>query len=300
MSKIIISDKEKLEKILLQAKISRSELARILEVNYKTVYRWINKRVIPHPAQSHAIDELFKEHVDLRAFVIKLKNEIHDPISKLKKNSALRDKLFLEIIYNSNAIEGSRMTRKETEAAINGKKVRGKELFELLEAINHENALNFMLEQVKPNFKITQEYILKLHAIIMYNFNDKLPGKYRTGYVNVTNTDKALPAAQLVPIKMHKFLSNINKYGKDVIGKLASDHYEFESIHPFFDGNGRLGRLILITQLLSKGYPPAVISIEDRYKYYTALSKGDMGEFNHMIQMICDSIVKGYNLLINK
>ena len=300
MSKIIISDKEKLEKILLRAKISRSELARILEVNYKTVYRWIDKRVIPHPAQSHAIDELFKEHVDLREFVIKLKNEIHDPISKLKKNSALRDKLFLEIIYNSNAIEGSRMTRKETEAAINGKKVRGKELFELLEAINHENALNFMLEQVKPNFKITQEYILKLHSIIMYNFNDKLPGKYRTGYVNVTNTDKALPAAQLVPIKMHKFLSNINKYGKDVIGKLASDHYEFESIHPFFDGNGRLGRLILITQLLSKGYPPAVISIEDRYKYYTALSKGDMGEFNHMIQMICDSIVKGYNLLINK
>jgi len=297
MKKAIFTDKEKIERILAQAKISRSELARLLEVSYKTVYRWLDKNVSPHPAQSHSIDELFKEYVDLREEVSRLKSRLPDPIKTLKADTKKREKFFLEMTYNSNAIEGSRMTRKETAAAIKGEKVKGKELFEVFEAINHNNALNFLLETIKPNFKIDEAYILKLHSIVMYNFNDKLPGKYRTGHVNVTNTDKILPSAQMVPVEMRKFIARVNTYGKDVMGKVAADHYEFESIHPFFDGNGRVGRLILMTQLLSKGYPPAVVQIEDRYKYYMALAKGDMGEFTNMVQMICDSMIKGFYLL---
>lgn len=297
MERAVFADREKIEKILKAAKMSRSELARMLEVGYKTVYRWLDKGINPHPSQSHRIDELFKEYVDLRDLVLRLKKSLGDPIKILRSNKVIRDKFFLEMTYNSNAIEGSRMTRKETEKAIKGEKVRGKELFEVLEAVNHSNALNFMLGVIKPNFKINEDYVLKLHSIVMYNFNDKLPGKYRTGFVNLTNTDKALPSAQMVPIKMKKFISKINSYGKDFIGKLASDHYEFESIHPFFDGNGRVGRLIFITQLLSRGFPPAVIQVEDRYKYYMALGKGDMGEFSNMVKMICDSIIKGYILL---
>ncbi|MFH1407098.1 MAG: Fic family protein, partial [Candidatus Omnitrophota bacterium] len=271
MKKLIISDKEKIQKILKQAGMSRSQLARALEVGYKTVYRWLDKGIQPQPRQSRIIDELFKEHVDLRGLVLRLKKNLGNPIKILKTDKDKRERFFLDMTYNSNAIEGSRMTRRETDAAIHGKKVKGKELFEVLEAVNHNNAMEFLLGKIKPNFKITQEYILKLHSIVMYNFNGKLPGKYRTGAVNLTNTEKALPSAQMVPVKMRQFIAKVNKYGRDIIGKIASDHYEFEAIHPFFDGNGRVGRLIMITQLLSKGYPPAVIQIEDRHKYYTAL-----------------------------
>ena len=259
------SDKEKLLQILSVTKISRSELAKRLEVPYKTVYRWLDKSVQPHPRQARDIDQLFKEYIDQRKIILDLIKKIINPIKLLKTNQKLRDAFFLEMTYESNAIEGSRMTKKETQEAFDGKNIPGKEMFEVLEAVNHRNALRFMLENVRPNFKITKEYILKLHEIVIYNFNNKLPGRYRDGYVNLTNTEKKLPSAQEVPLKMGQFIGQINKYGKDIIGKIARAHYEFEAIHPFFDGNGRVGRLIMITQCLSKGIAPAIIKAEHRY-----------------------------------
>ena len=331
MNKPLYRNREKIKKIIEATGISRSELARRLEVGYKTVYRWLDLGVIPHPAQAKDIDQLFKEFVDLRQVVLIYRQKIKTPLRILTGNTTLREKFFLEMTYHSNAIEGSRMTLKETEAAFEGKKVRGKEIFEILEAVNHKNALEFLFETVRPNFRIDQKYILKLHEIVMYNFNNKLPGKYRTGYVNLTNTDKKLPTAQEVPLRMGKFLKNINFYGGDPIGKIARDHYEFETIHPFFDGNGRVGRLILVTQLLSKGFAPAIIRIEDRYNYYLALGKADFGDYKNetsekplnrnkkgqspfgdspffrqktdffrglknIVQMICDAIIEGYRL----
>ncbi len=292
-----IIDKEKLEKILKETGVSRSELARRLEVSYKTVYRWLDKDIKPHLAQSRDIDQLFKEYVDLRSFVLELKKKLKDPIKILKTNKKLKDEFFLEMTYNSNAIEGSRMTKKDTEMAFEGRKVKGKEMFEILEAVNHKNALQFLMESIRANYKIDEKYILKLHEIVMYNFNNKLPGKYRTGFVNLTNTEVPLPPPQDVPLRMGKFIKEINRYGSDPIGKISRDHYEFEAIHPFFDGNGRVGRLIMITQLLSKGFPPAIIQIEDRYKYYMALGKDDTGDFKNIIQMVCDSVIKGFKFL---
>lgn len=292
-----ISNKEKIERILKATNISRSELARRLEVSYKTVYRWLEKGTKPHLAQSRELDQLFKEYVDLREVVLELKQKLKDPIRILRADKKIRDRFLLEMTYHSNAIEGSRMTLKETEMVFEGRRVKGRELFEILEVVNHRNALEFLLNNIRPNFRIEEKYILKLHEIVMYNFNNKLPGRYRTGYVNLTNTEKPLPSAQEVPLRMGKLLKRINGYGKDIIGKIAQDHYEFEAIHPFFDGNGRVGRLVMITQLLSKGFAPAIIQIEDRYKYYMALSKADFGDFKNIIQTTCDSVIKGYELL---
>jgi len=299
MKKICLTDKEKLEGIIKATGISRSKLAGRLEVSYKTVYRWLDAGVSPHPAQSRDIDQLFKEYVDLRSVVLSLRGKAPNALKELKSGLRLRQKFILEMTYHSNAIEGSRMTIKETKMAIEGRQVRGRELFEVLEAVNHKNALEYALRLLKPDFKIDEDYILKLHDIVMYNFNDKLPGRYRTGYVNLTNSEKALPAAQDVPLKMGKLIKGINRYGKDPVGKIARDHYEFEAIHPFFDGNGRVGRLVMITQLLSRGFSPAIIRAEDRYKYYMALSKGDVGDYNNIIQMVCDAVIMGYRLLGN-
>jgi len=261
-----------------------------------TVYRWLDKGIRPHPLSSRRIDELFKQHADLTPVVEKARTSLGDPIRALK-DQAIRDRFLLEMTYHSNAIEGSRMTIKETKKALTGKAVPGKEPFEVFEAVNHKNALLEVLERMKPGFRIDEAYLLRLHSIVMYNFHDKLPGRYRTGHVNLTNTEKALPSAQQVPIRMRAFVNTVNRYGDKPVTKIARDHYEFEAIHPFFDGNGRVGRLLMLSQLFSRGYPPALIRLDDRYAYYFALGKGDMGDFKNLIQMVCEAVLRGYELL---
>lgn len=296
-TKFPLSDREKVEALLREAGLTRSGLARQVEASYKSVYRWLDKGVNPHPFASRRIDALFKQHVDLTPVVEKARKELGDPIRILKKNDPLRERFFLEMTYHSNAIEGSRMTKKETEKAIAGKPVPGKEPFEIFEAVNHKNALLEVMERIRPRFRIDEAYILKLHSIVMYNFHNKLPGRYRTGHVNLTNTDKALPSAQEVPVRVRELLREINRYGDKPVTKIARDHYEFETIHPFFDGNGRVGRLLMLTQLLSRGYPPALIRLDDRYAYYFALGKGDLGDFKNLVQMTCEAILRGYDIL---
>jgi len=294
-SKYPLTDQEKL-KTLVSAGLTPAALAREIEVSYMTVYRWLEQGIRPHPLSSRRIDELFKKHVDLTPVVEKARTSLGDPI-RLLNHQAIRDRFFLEMTYHSNAIEGSRMSMKETEKALAGKTVPGKEPFEVFEAVNHKNALLEVLARIKPNFRIDESYILKLHAIVMYNFHDKLPGRYRTGHVNLTNTDTVIPSAQHVPIRMRAFVKTINRYGDKPITKIARDHYEFEAIHPFFDGNGRVGRLLMLTQLFSRGYPPALIRLDDRYAYYFALGKGDLGDFKNLVQMVCEAVLRGYELL---
>ena len=296
-SKFPVSDRDKLKALNREADLTRAELARLIEVPYQTLYRWMNKGVKPHPFSSRRIDDLFKQHVDLTPLVGGLKTQIKDPIRFLKENQAVQERFFLEMTYHSNAIEGSRMTIKETKTAMAGEEVKGKQPFEIFEVVNHKNALIEVMENVRPGFRIDEAYVLRLHSIVMYNFHDKLPGRYRTGFVNLTNTQKPLPSAQQVPIKMREFLREINRYGDKPVAKIARDHYEFEAIHPFFDGNGRVGRLLMLTQLLSRGYPPALIRLDDRYAYYVALGKGDLGDFKNLVQLVCESVLRGYQLL---
>lgn len=297
MKNVILSDSAKIAKLIEEAGIPKSEIARAIGVSYNTVYRWFKKGIRPHPTQSNKLDELFREHIDLAPILEKELKGLKSPVEILKSSKELREKFLVEMTYNSNAIEGSRMTVKETRQAIDGEHVRGREFFEVLEAVNHKNALLYLLETVTPDFKITEDYILKLHSIVMYDFSNKLPGKYRTGYVNVTDTEIKLPSAQMVPIKMKTLIKDMNINDSGVIKKIAMDHYAFEAIHPFFDGNGRVGRLIIMTQLIANGYPPALIQYEDQNSYYIALAKGDMGDFIPMAQMLCSSIIKGYSLL---
>src|SRR5438552_186992 len=102
-----LSDHDKLLALVKQAGFNRAQLARLIEVSYQSIYRWLDHGTKPHPSASHRIDELFKEHVDLVPVVEKLKKDLRNPIRILKENDAARRTFFLEMTYHSNAIEGS-------------------------------------------------------------------------------------------------------------------------------------------------------------------------------------------------
>jgi len=95
-----LSEKDKLLKIIKITGISKSDLARKLEVEYKTIYRWLDKGVVPHARQARDIDQLFKEYVDLREIVKELKKNIPDIFNSLKTNPVIKDKFLLEMTYN--------------------------------------------------------------------------------------------------------------------------------------------------------------------------------------------------------
>ncbi len=286
--------KQKITLILKETGDSPSRLAKALEVDYRRLYSWLNEGHEPHPRMAKDIDEFFKKYVDIQPVVSGLRKLLPNPMERIRQSETLKKKFLLEATFHSNAIEGNRMTLKETEMVIDGKVVKGKELFEMMEAVNHKNAAEFVLSEVNPGFKITEEYLLKLHGIVMYNFGSKLPGHYRTGFVHLTNTDIKVPNAQQVPLEMSALLKKINHYGENPIEHVARMHHRFETIHPFFDGNGRVGRLLVNTQLLALGFAPAIVRIEDQYNYYLGLELGHKESFRQLTQLLCESIIEGY------
>jgi Fic family protein len=299
----IKTPKEQLLAVMKSLKITnKSELARMLEVDYRQVYRWIDEGLKPSKHYQREIQDLFYRYVDISREVYQSVKNLVNPIEILRKDSRIREEFFTKMIYHSNAIEGNPMTEKDTRAVLHGQVVKGpsKDVAAHMEIINHKNAMNYLLQVLEKDFQITEEYILKLHSFIISGFVDKKPGEYRDGYINLTNTEVITPNAQEVPKRMKELVKNINQYGgnrENPISKIAIDHYQFEIIHPFFDGNGRTGRLIMLTQLLSQGLPPAVIRIEDRYQYYMGLERGSLKEYNYLIHTVAKSILLGYQIL---
>lgn len=193
----------------------------------------------------------------------------------LNNKEYLQD-LITRSTYHSNAIEGSTLTYAETYAILyndNSFKIEGKEPREIYEAINHKNALELVFKNLKENSKFDERFIKKLNETI--NKNIKETEGFRVVQVFIQGSEHIPPEPEKIPNLMNYFVYNYNNDEQDIFLKIAQYHIEFEKIHPFEDGNGRIGRLLLNYELLKNNLPPIVIAKEDRVKYFEFLQNND-------------------------
>ncbi len=179
--------------------------------------------------------------------------------------------------YHSNAIEGSTLTYAETYAILyndNSFKIEGKEPREIYEAINHKKALELVLQSIENKEDFDERIIKKINETINKDIKDT--AGYRTVQVFIRGSEHIPPSPEKIPNLMNYFIYNYNQDTEDIYTKIAKYHIEFEKIHPFEDGNGRTGRLLINYELIKNDLPPIVITKDDRVKYFELIRNNDI------------------------
>lgn len=182
----------------------------------------------------------------------------------------LRDEFLVDFTYNSNAIEGNTLTLQETALVLKeGITIGRKPLQDHLEVVGHRDAFCYIEDLVKEKTPLSESIIKDIHSLVLMD-RPQEKGRYRRIPVTITGAVNVSPQPYIIPKLMEELIDKYNtKTGdKHIIEKVSLFHLEFETIHPFIDGNGRTGRLILNLELMREGYPPINIKFQDRGKYY--------------------------------
>ena len=183
----------------------------------------------------------------------------------------LQNNLRTEFIYNSNAIEGNTLTLRETDIILQfGITVKGKSLKEHNEVKGQEYALDFLNEVLKKEEPLSIRLIREFHALILNDDKDNR-GRFKQENNTILGAKFQTTPFYQVEEKLQELIDNFNESDKNLIEKVAKFHNDFEMAHPFNDGNGRTGRLLMNLELMKNGYPITIIKNEDRDDYYQAL-----------------------------
>ena len=196
----------------------------------------------------------------------------------------------VEYTYNSNAIEGNTLTLQETALVLEGITIDRKPLKDHLEAVGHKDAFLYVQALVKETAPFSGSIIKQIHTLaLMDRPTDR--GIYRRIPVKIMGAYHTPPEPVVVPEQMEKLVKEFSKKKLHPIESAALFHLKFEGIHPFVDGNGRTGRLILNLFLMQNGYPPINVKFADRKRYYEAFDSyyrdNDAGA---MVQLIAEYV----------
>ena len=207
-------------------------------------------------------------------------------INKINRNTPYFEDLITRSVYHSNKIEGSTLSYAETYSIIfdNKNKIQVKaNPREVFEAVNLKYTLNYIMNNVDAIISIS--FIEKIATFINKNIKDI--DKLRKTQVFITGAEYIPPKPEEVPILLSKLIYKDTKDREEnIFDYIARFHIEFEHIHPFEDGNGRTGRVLITKELLNRGLAPIVIPIEKRKDYMEYLSKRDITRLSKMLKKL--------------
>lgn len=208
---------------------------------------------------------------ELFAEVDKLKEELDErrPLTQ-GELERLREEFLIEYTYHSNAIEGNALTLQETALVLEGVTIDKKPLKDHLEAVGHRDAFLYVQDLVKNQIPFSESIIKQIHTLVLMDRPEDR-GVYRRIPIRIMGAYHEPSDPILVPEQMQNLVAAfVNNKKLHPIERAALFHLQFEGIHPFVDGNGRTGRLILNLMLMQCGYPPINIKYSDRKRYYGA------------------------------
>ena len=218
-------------------------------------------------------DGRYKSKESILLIIDKKKKEL-DTKRPLTEGEVIRlnEEFIVEYTYNSNAIEGNSLTLRETDLVLRGLTIDKKPLKDHMEAVGHKEAFDYVRELVKDNIPLSENIIKKIHFLVLADKKDDR-GVYRRVPVRIMGAAHEPVQPYLIQPKMEQLLIDFKNSNEHIVTKLARFHIEFEAIHPFIDGNGRTGRLLVNLELMKAGYPPIDIKYMDRLAYYNAFDE---------------------------
>ena len=212
-----------------------------------------------------------KENIFEQIYRKKKELERRRPLTK-GELARLNEEFIVEYTYNSNAIEGNTLTLRETDLVLRGLTIDKKPLKDHMEAVGHKEAFDFVTELVQNKEELNERVIKQIHYLVLADKREDR-GVYRRVPVRIMGAYHEPVQPLMIQSRMEQLLQKYKNSKEHIVTKLAWFHIEFEGIHPFIDGNGRTGRLLVNLELMKAGYPPIDIKFTDRMAYYTAFDK---------------------------
>ncbi len=203
-------------------------------------------------------------------------------ILKIEMNNKVKGgiyhKIQIDLTYNSNHIEGSKLSHEQTryiyETNTIGLEKNTVNVDDVLETVNHFKCIDLIID--KANYELSESLIKKLHFILKTGTKSSSNERFTVGdykkYPNIVG-DMETVKPENVTQEMKKLLKNYNKTKIKNLTEILDFHYHFEAIHPFQDGNGRVGRLIMFKECLKNNIVPFIIDDEIKLFYYRGLKE---------------------------
>ncbi|MEK9132652.1 MAG: Fic family protein [Patescibacteria group bacterium] len=236
---------------------------------------------------------------DMKTRIDTLKRE-YDSLKKGKESllNLIFETELPESVYNSNAIENSTLTIAETEKILMEMELsRNVSIREVFEAKNLARVFEYIKDKVDTK-NIDKDLILFLHKMLISNINEGIAGRFREKDEYVRVGTHIAPAPENVEAMTNaallEYSSNHSAY---LLEKIAQFHLEFEHIHPFCDGNGRIGRVLINYQLMQLGFPSIIIRDKEKTTYYKAFGeyKANKRKTRVMDKVISLALLESFN-----